>query len=303
MDQTATCPNCSLTLSVPPQALGRSLRCPGCQVVFAAPAPPPAAPAHPYPPHYPYPYPPHAAAPPPPPAPPPPAPFAFDAKPGADADDDRPTRRRYKPAKGANPVVVIVGLVFAVTVGIGVWYALSVLRSPKAIPDAAWKSVEVPGVLRVKLPGSSSTETLNSAGARFVMQTCSPDEDSMYGVGYMPDPIPEQRRSLSAERLLNDACDGSKNSLAKQGGVEVSRESITLGPHPGKQLVVDVPQGNGKLVYRIYLANDRIVMLMAGGKGLDADHSNVKKLFASLEITTVSAPPPPDKEPKPKGKP
>jgi hypothetical protein len=84
--------------------------------------------------------------------------------------------------------------------------------------------------------------------------------------------------------LLNDSCNGSVANLKAQGGVEESRRSIQLGPHPGKELVVNMVKADGKMVSRIYIAHGRLYIVMAGGLGLHADHENVKRLFDSFEI-------------------
>lgn len=287
MSQTATCPECGLKLAVPPASAGRKIRCPDCRAVFTAPGEQvlsldDAEPS------------------PPPPKPKPAAnPFDFEDQPAPrrrrddddddDDDRDRPRRRATRYAKPKNNTAMVVGGVVAAVVGLGAFfgvkYGISALRAPATIPDSKWQTVEAPGLMKAKLPGSPNIQTMNVAGVGMTMRTVTPDEDSMYAVAYSEDELPPHRRGLPAETLLNDACSGSVQGVARDGGHEVSRESITLGPHPGKQIVIDIPKGGGKLTSRVYLVNGRIVMLMAGGRGLEPDHPNVRKLFASLEIT------------------
>jgi len=96
--------------------------------------------------------------------------------------------------------------------------------------------------------------------------------------------LPEHRRALPVETLLNDSCDGSVANLRAQGGAEESRHSIQLGPHPGKQLVIEMHRAGGKVISRVYLVNGRIYIVMAGGLGLRPGHENVQRLFDSFEI-------------------
>jgi hypothetical protein len=159
-------------------------------------------------------------------------------------------------------------------------------RGPDEIPDAKWQAVEVPGLLKAKLPGASALQTQNVAGVPLVMKLCTPDKDSMYAISYTDGDLPPHRRAMSPDALLNDSCNGS---VAGSGGKEVSRESISLAGFPGRQLVIDVPKGNGKIVSRIYLVNGRLVTVMAGGRGMEPDNANVRKLFASLELLAPPA--------------
>ena len=131
-----------------------------------------------------------------------------------------------------------------------------------------------------------------------IMYSCQPDKNSIYAVGYMEGELPPERRNLPPETLLNDACDGSIRNTENQGAVESGRESIQLGPYPGKQLSSDIARAGAKTVARVYLAHGKIFIVMAGAVGLEKDHANVKRLFESFEIleTGVTAPSPPKTE-------
>jgi hypothetical protein len=152
------------------------------------------------------------------------------------------------------------------------------------IPEGQRLPLEIPNRLRVRLPGAAQQISQPIAGMTMIMHQCRPDKNSEYAVAYMEGSLPAHRRALPVETLLNDSCDGSVANLRAQGGVEESRRSIQLGPHPGKELVVDMPKKDGKMVSRVFIVNYRLYVVMAGGFGLRPGHENVNRLFDSFEI-------------------
>jgi hypothetical protein len=75
------------------------------------------------------------------------------------------------------------------------------------------------------------------------------------------------------------------------GGREVRRESVQLGPYPGKQLVIYIPQAGGHMISRCYLAGGRLYITMCGGSGYDASHKDVRRFLDSFEILDAGTPP------------
>jgi hypothetical protein len=153
-----------------------------------------------------------------------------------------------------------------------------------AIPDEQWRILEIPNRVKVRLPGTAQKITQPIAGMTMIMHMCNPDKNSFYAVSYMEGVLPENRRALPVETLLNDSCDGSVANLRAQGGVEESRQPVQLGPHPGKELVVNMTKADGKVVSRVFIANSRLYVVSAGGLGFRPDHENVQRLFDSFEI-------------------
>jgi predicted Zn finger-like uncharacterized protein len=189
------------------------------------------------------------------------------------------------------PVRVAVGLglggIFFILVGVFVYWVVRYgfdFRAPPAIPDDKWQALEIPNRLKARLPGAAQVINQPIAGMTMIMHQYAPNNDSFYAVAYLEGVLPENRRALPLETLLNDSCDGSVRNLSAQGGVEESRQSIQLGPHPGKELVVRIRRAGGKVISRIYIVNRRLYIVMAGGAGLRPDHENVKRLFDSFEI-------------------
>src|SRR5207253_5717562 len=105
-------------------------------------------------------------------------------------------------------------------------------------------------------------------------------------------------------------------------------EPVTLGPHPGRQLIVSAsgpsvkvrdddkdkdkkgaPErktpwmsgGSGKVIARFYLAHGRLFVVAAAGRNFESRQPNVKRLFDSFEILDpASGPPtPPPSRPQP----
>jgi hypothetical protein len=170
------------------------------------------------------------------------------------------------------------------------WLIFRSLHSTSVIPAEKWQVVEVPGRVKVLLPGPAQRTAQPAAGLTMIMHIVeTPDHNSMYALSYSEGKLPPHRVNLPAGVLLADACDGATANLKKQGGEELSRRDIQLGSYPGKELVHRLRKG--RMITRIYLAHGQLYMVMAGGVGLDADHENVKRLFDSFEIQDGGKPP------------
>ena len=140
--------------------------------------------------------------------------------------------------------------------------------------------------------------TQDIKGLKVVAYHYLPDRNSAYAISYMEGELPPERRSLSVDQLLNDSCDGAVANTP--GGKEISRKSITLGPHAGKQVVVRVAEGRGKIIMRVYIhaTNKRLFTVLAGGEGFEPRDKNVQWLFNSFEILDDGSPTP-EKAPDP----
>ena len=80
---------------------------------------------------------------------------------------------------------------------------------------------------------------------------------------------------------------------------ESSRTSVSFEGYPGKELVLKVPAGNGKVVSRVYLVEGQLFMLSMGGRGVSPDNANVKFLFDSLKsVPEAERPPKPEAKSK-----
>jgi len=171
-------------------------------------------------------------------------------------------------------------------------------------PPDSWQTFEVPNRFRVKLPppGRPGQVVQDMMGLKVAAYHLSLDRDSVYAISYMEGELPPGRRSLPVDQLLNDSCDGAVANTP--GGKEISRKSITLGPHAGKQVVIRVAEGRGKIIMRVYIhaINKRLFTVLAGGEGFEPRDKSVRWLFNSFEIlddgspTPEKAPDPPKKD-------
>ena len=192
------------------------------------------------------------------------------------------------------------GLVaFVVCGGLASWAVDALFGGPDLTPPEYWQEQNLSDRFKVSLPGSPTVSNQQITGEMSMkMLMVSPDQGTFYAAAHSVGQLPPERAALSTEQLLNDSCDGSRETLKQQdsGVKELSRTSVSLDGFPGKELVLRVPAGGGKVVSRIYLVEGQLFMVSAGGRGLSADNANVKFLFDSLKSI-------PEGERKPKPKP
>ncbi len=220
---------------------------------------------------------------------------------------DRPKKRKKKkkPRKSlgeklVRPIVGVVGAIFGFLVCSGLGYSLvsSFFAGPPLIPEEYWVEQMLGDRFKAALPGTPTTTTQNiTAGMSMQMRIVSPDKSTFYAVAYSEGKLPAERAALPVETLLDDSCDGSRETLKLQdpGVRELSRTPVSFEGHPGKELVLKVPAGSGRVVSRIFLVDGQLFILSAGAKGITADNANVKRLFDSLKSVPAS-----DRKPEPK---
>jgi len=232
-----------------------------------------------------------------------------------DRGDDRPRKKKKKKppprslgAKLAKPLAgAAVGLVaFVVCGGIANWAVSSVFGGPDLIPPEYWQEQTLSDRFKVSLPGSPTVSN-QPITEQFSMKMLmvSPDKGTFYAAAHSVGVLPPERAALPVELLLNDSCDGSRETLKQQdpGVRELSRTSVSFEGYPGKELVLKVPAGNGKVVSRVYLVEGQLFMLSMGGRGVSPDNANVKFLFDSLKsVPEAERPPKPEAKSKPKPK-
>lgn len=314
MPTTVQCPQCSASLKVPEQFRGKAARCPRCKGTVPVPVavedtvrikepdtvrlPPPPLP----------------------PRPPRPG-REEDERPRVrpawdEGEDDLPPeeeerpRKKKKRKKGKkkgeswSPEAVrrvVGGVLGTIAVIAVVWFFSKVFRTPAppTIPPGEWQAVEVPRQIKALLPGPPRREAMVQAGIQMVTYTTSTSKDAVYAVGYMEGKLPPHRAALAPEQLLNDSCDGAIANMKNMDPDtrELSRDSIRLGEFPGKELVVEVPRGNGQFVMRNFLAHGRLYIAMAGGRGFRRGQENVNRLFESIQILDTGEPDPPPAPP------
>lgn len=218
---------------------------------------------------------------------------SVDRKYDDDYDDDRDYgRRRRSSDNSSRAIIAIVVCVFIVgVIGLGAWAVLG--RGPRAIPDSRWVTHEVPNRYTVRFPGSPSERREEVPGDAMIMHFVEPDRNSVFMAGHsQEDVMAPHRRALPADVILNDACTLGLAQLFKEGGVELKRTSISLDGIPGKEVVMDVPKFNGKIILRCYLVKGRLYMVMVGGRKFEPEHEQVRRFLDSFAILEKDARPP-----------
>jgi hypothetical protein len=175
----------------------------------------------------------------------------------------------------------------AALIGVGVFAFTSNatsgwFRSKKEIAENEWKISEAPERFKIAFPGTPQRRAKSVPPFEMVVHAVEPDRNSAFMVYHTEGALPPEKRTLGAEKLLNDTCDGV---VAKgDGGVETERSSISCGAVPGKQLVVDCPKRSCRMIVRCYLTEEHLYVLMAIGNGYTPENPNVVRFFNSFEI-------------------
>jgi hypothetical protein len=137
------------------------------------------------------------------------------------------------------------------------------------------------------------------------MYMCNVDKNQVFGVGYSEGPLPDYIRNMKLEDILDDSCNGALKNIKQmtdgKGVKELSRDSISKGPHKGKQLVIEIQADEGgQMILQTFYHKDsgRRYIAMCGGKNCKADQPNVKKFFESFQILDNGKPDPPPEEKK-----
>lgn len=218
--------------------------------------------------------------------------------------DDRPRRvaprKRTRRRNRSNPILMIVTGLVLLAIGIGAYFGIRDLVS-NTIPEGQWETHEVPNRYKVRFPGTPKVKPGHMGGLIDVADAM-PNKHSSFVVGCARSPIPAQKLAQPIENSLNGACDEMVRGLLRAGATEESRTSISLAGHPGKQVVLDVPEEKAKGFIRVYLVGGRMYFIAVVGKGYDVKHGDVTRFFDSFEILEVPSPAPPTVAPSGKAK-
>lgn len=274
MSTIVRCPGCKRKLRAPEGWLGKKMRCPSCQTVVIVHEPDLAE---------------GITAPEP----------REEAVLAISQEVEEPKPKRRKLGTLSRALTLGLGLIVGLgTMSATSWFIRSLFqKSAAVIPDSQWQPMTVPGHLKAQFPGVAKRSVQSEAGMTMISYSVEPDKQSVYSLSYSQAPLPAHRLQLQPEVVLNDSCDGALARLKDQGGQEVSRQSIQLGPHLGKEMVINIAKAGGKLMLRNYLVRGHIYILIAGGVGFGPDHANIRKFFDSFEVLedpspTSSEPPP-----------
>ena len=210
----------------------------------------------------------------------------------ADADFDRPQKK-----SGCGVWVWILGITAVLVLGCcgggGVLLNMFVIN-PKwekfTPPDARWSA---------EFPGKPTMETKPIEGVAGAGNGTYYTGQRMFGqeaylVGYA-DMTTDKFNFVSPEQVMNESLDGIlKGPLSAR---EISRRNLKMSGVDAKELVIDVTvagAGNGRMVVRVLVADDRFYTLIAvkmGSDGKNPEHA--EKFFNSFGVTAKAPAKPP----------
>jgi hypothetical protein len=92
---------------------------------------------------------------------------------------------------------------------------------------------------------------------------------------------PRLMPGMTVDRRLKSAGQGFAGRIP--GGKLVSETKVEIDTYPGREFVVKAAD-MGQYVVRVYLVENRLYLLAAGGKDFTADHADVVKFFSSFKL-------------------
>jgi WD40 repeat protein len=326
--QKFNCPHCDKMLQLRENMLGKTIRCPGCQKTFPAPASAPAPVAEEEIPEVL-------------PADPPAVEEVLPASAAApprrpvlrEEPDDMRSRAGRKPAaqrKGVG-VGLVVGILATLLVLCGggataVYFVGKAIvnagrqmstafgAGPQPIPPTMWMtSRPIEGYCTISMPGQPYTMERSEAASSHPgirrLGISRTDYHRTFLIGYL---------NLSAAQLaelaptsLTRLTQAEIATLQNQSATLVSQQAGTTAGYAIQDLVFDLPDSQ-PLIERIVLAprsqGAMVYFLAAWGEGLTLNHADVTRFFQSLQIDADTGPnpnpnPPPNTNPKPGTKP
>jgi hypothetical protein len=223
---------------------------------------------------------------------------------GLKSAPDAPAPQRFRKKKSPRGKLAGVGILLLVLLLLGggtaaVLYFTGLLgrwtgsaggvSGPGGTPTATaptWLDyVSAEGKFRVLFPGAPTRETIpppgrsKSAKPRVVFFTAEA-ADVKYSVAY-EDFDQSGPGADTPEQFIQK----QHNQLAGgRGGKLLDEKDVALGPHKGKELMVEVP-GEGTARIRFFAAGRRLYKLTALGKTHPPDPGETAKFFDSFQIT------------------
>jgi len=246
------CPGCARKFNAPDHLAGKNVRCPQCNTSFALQAAGGGAPAN----------------------------FDFAAAP----DPGSPAPAAPPAEKGNRSL-----LIGAIAAGVGM-LALVVMCAGAGLvyyfflggPAAGWKEfASTEGGFTVLMPANPAQKDKTDAkfAAGKVREiSAQPGSSRNYSVQFYDLGDLPINNYLYLGWLRNDLLSG--------GGTLVRENEVSLAPHAGKEIVVELA-GDQLLVRRIYLAEARVFWLTAQYPKSSAPDAEAQKFFDSFKITSV----------------
>ncbi|MDR3637999.1 MAG: DUF1559 domain-containing protein [Isosphaeraceae bacterium] len=162
----------------------------------------------------------------------------------------------------------------------------------KRIPDDHWKPIRFGAAGQALMPGGTQREQVLASATLLTVDGYKPNDDAIFAVAYNAKGLSPQQMNMKPHELLNDFCDGFRNNVHAQGGIELSRRDFRVGDLPAVEMISRVPVARGKLVHRSILAGNDLYVVLAGGKGYRPDHPDIQRFLDSFEFHAAGSPQP-----------
>jgi hypothetical protein len=154
-------------------------------------------------------------------------------------------------------------------------------QGPSPIPEDSWLEFTSPDKrYKLLMPGKPELQKPGKgipAGTRMSLV----DLKSGSFMVATTDIPPRLMAGVPAEMRLKGAGRGFANKIP--GGKLVSEKKIEIDTYPGREFVVKAAD-KGQYVVRVYLVEDRLYVLAAGGKDFTAGHADVAKFLSSFKL-------------------
>jgi hypothetical protein len=137
-------------------------------------------------------------------------------------------------------------------------------------------TIQMPGTPKVE----TSSATIGKDQAPVTSYAVNPSADMGYAVMVMEMPISINPKSSIAQDLLDNM---EKDSGKMFTSKVVAKKSLTLSGNPGREITLSDRDGFGKT--RIFLVQNRMYMVMAGGKSGQANKQSIDTFLQSFKLS------------------
>jgi hypothetical protein len=136
------------------------------------------------------------------------------------------------------------------------------------------------GNFTVKLPGEPEELSQDIGGSKGAIYGYTEGDAGVYLVGYVDLPegtVTGDNASEVLDKLVEESGKGE--------GLVLKSKAITLGKHPGREFIVNVPEIDGSGKCRIYLVGSRLYLTVAVGTEEFMGNKNVDTFLNSFKLT------------------
>jgi hypothetical protein len=151
-----------------------------------------------------------------------------------------------------------------------------------AAPANQWQTVKGRG-FSIQMPGKPEVMTTQESVDGDTVPTTAYQVHLPNHTGYMVTvtdlPVSFDPNSKIAKKILDE---GMRESVKKHQAKVVSKQSLTLGGYPGREVTLRDSNASGKL--RMFLVKDKIFSVMSAGDAKQLSQQNVDRFFRSFKL-------------------